>query len=117
METIFDSYLTFPASDWVEKEFDKLTKLSTCVEGVEIDFDIDLSCGDGKFLPDLEDTPEELEYDGKVCLKSVPRFRDTKELFKPNKDYRFTIKVYGEDDDEEIRFYINGKERSRRNDY
>lgn len=113
---VFDAYLSFPADEWVEKQIDKLAKLSSCIEGVEIDFDIELSCGNDKFLPDLEDTPEELEYDGKVCLQSVPRFRDTKELFKINKEYRFTIKVFG-DDEEEVRFYINGKERSRRNQH
>lgn len=116
MDSIFDAYLSFPASEWVEKKVDKLHKLSNCIEGVEIDFDIELSCGDGKFLSDLEDTEEELNYDGKVCLQSVPRFRDTKQLFKPNKEYRFTVKVYG-DDDEEVRFYINGRERSRRTNY
>jgi hypothetical protein len=115
-ETIFDSCLMFPACDWVEKEFDRLVKLCNCVEAVEIDFDIELSCGDDKFLSDLEDTPEELEYDGKVCLKSAPRFRDTKKLFKLDRDYRFTVKVFG-DDDEEVRFYINGKERSRKTNY
>jgi hypothetical protein len=116
METVFDEYLQFPENEWTALQVDKLIKLLQGVEGIEIDFEIEFSCGNGKFLRDLEGTEEELKYDGKVCLKSLPRFADTKELFKPNKEYRFTIKVFGEDGEEEVRFYINGKERSRRNE-
>lgn len=63
---------------------------------------------------DLNDelTDEELEkYDGNVCLDSPPRFSESKELFKLNKPYRFTIK-YSEKTEEAV-FYLNSKEVSR----
>lgn len=112
-EAFFDEYLSFPASREVEEHLDYLTKLSRSIEGVEQDFDIEFSCGDNKYLSDLENSETEfLKYDGNVCTQSVPRFRDTNEQFKPNKPYRFTIRVSA--DEEEVVFYINGKERSRR---
>ena len=128
METQFDAFMSFPADEYTEQTFDRLFDLlQRPIEGLEDDFDIDFSCGDGKFFTDFWKwtengealiacaSCEEMEkYDGKICLKSPPRFRDTKELFKTNKDYRFTVKTYGEDGNEEVRFYINGKERSRR---
>ncbi len=125
METIFDEYFSFPEED--ETAFNELHKLLQGVEQIEEDFNIEFSCGDGKYMSDFWKwsdsgeglgctvTDEELEkYDGKVCLKTVPRFADTKELFKPNKTYRFTVKVTGPVDDVEATFLINGKERSRR---
>lgn len=117
MNAAFDAHLSFPASDWVNKQIDTLQKLCRSIEGVEIDFDIEFSCGNNLYLSDIEDDDALVDrYDGEVCTESVPRFRDTNQPFKPGKDYRFTIKVYGEDE-EEVRFYINGKERSRRTNY
>ena len=131
MDTIFDAYVSFPAtSEYNLGTLDRLHKLLGAVEQVEIDFKIEFSCGDGKFYNDYwkwtEDgalianyhTDEEYEevakYDGNVCYLSPPRFVDTGEVFKLNKDYRFTVKNKEYGDDTECRFYINGRERSRR---
>lgn len=113
MHIIFNKYLSFPATDWTESQISYLTSLLGGIEAVEIDFDIELSCGDRKFLTDIEDNDRELEkYDGNVCLKSLPRYADTKKLFKPNKEYRFTITV--SDDNTEVKFSINSRIRSSR---
>ena len=112
MTTQLDIYLRFPANDWDEKQYSKLHKACGSVEHIEQAFEIEFSCGDGKYLQDKL-TDEELDkYDGNVCLDSPPRFAYTNELFKLNKKYRFTIK-YSEKTEENI-FYINSKERSRR---
>lgn len=116
MDTIFDAYVSFPAtSEYDAQTLDRLHHLLGSVEQIEIDFEIELSCGDGKFLRDIEDDDAELaKYDGNVCYLSPPRFVDTGEVFKLNKDYRFTVKNKEYGSDTECRFYINGRERSRR---
>ena len=116
METLFDAFVSFPAtSEYNLGTLDRLHKLLGAVEQVEIDFKIEFSCGDEKFLRDIEDDDVELaKYDGTVCYSSAPRFVDTGEVFKLNKDYRFTVKHRVCGDTTECRFYINGKERSRR---
>lgn len=111
MTTQLDIYLKFPADDWDEVQYSKLHKACGSVEHVELNFGIEFSCGEGKYLND-ELTDEELEkYDGNVCLDSPPRFSESKELFKLNKPYRFTIK-YSEKTEEAV-FYLNSKEVSR----
>jgi hypothetical protein len=111
MTTQLDIYLKFPADDWDEKQYNKLRKACGSVEHVESNFGIEFSCGEGKYLSD-ELTDEELEkYDGNVSLEDPPRFTESKELFKLNKPYRFTIK-YSEKTEEAV-FYLNSKEVSR----
>jgi hypothetical protein len=109
METLYDEYIKFPIDHpEYEKRYDELRKFCDCVEGIEIKFGIQLSCGDGKYLSDIEDDDAELEkYDGKVCLVSLPRFTQTGKTFVANKPYRFTIKITK---DEELRYYLNSKE-------
>ena len=111
MTTQLDVHIRFPANDWDEEQYNKLHKACGSVEDIEQAFEIEFSCGDGKYLnDDLSD--EELDrYDGEVCLDSPPRFTETKELFKLNKPYRFTIK-YSEKNEEAV-YYINSKEVSR----
>jgi len=113
MDIIFDEYITFPETEHTSFKFDKLRDCFDCVEAVEIAFEIEFSCGDGKFLSDDADfTEEELQkYDGNVCLKTPPRFTETKKLFKVDKPYRFTIKYY--ENLEEVRYFLNGRETSR----
>ena len=89
-ELIFDEYVNF------EKEyvthFEELWSLFGCVEGIENAFDIEVSCGDGKFLSDIEDDEELLDkYDGNVCLKTPPRINETKKLM--NGTWRFRVWV------------------------
>ena len=117
METHFDAYINFPAtSEYDLGTFDRLHKLLGSVEEIECSFAIEFSCGDGKYLSDLN-TKEELEkYDGNVCLLTPPRLNIIKmsmlpEQMKAGKDYRFTIK-YSPRTEEQI-FLINGKERNR----
>lgn len=80
-------------------------------EQFEISFELELSCGDGLFLPDIDEDAELMEkYDGLVCGKSAPRYSDTKKLLDVNRKYRFTIT--NPDESPYIRdclFYINGQ--------
>jgi hypothetical protein len=117
MDTHFDAYINFPAtSEYDLGTFDRLRKLLGSVEDIECSFAIEFSCGDGKYLSDL-DTKEEIEkYDGNVCLLTPPRLVVIKisqvpEQMRAGKDYRFTIK-YSPRTEEQI-FLINGKERNR----
>jgi hypothetical protein len=117
METHFDAYMNFPAtSEYDLGTFDRLRKLLGSVEAIEQSFAIEFSCGDGKYLSDLN-TKEEIEkYDGNVCLLTPPRLNVIKmsqipEQMKAGKDYNFTVK-YNPKREEQI-FYINGKERNR----
>jgi hypothetical protein len=117
METHFDAYMNFPATtEYDLGTFDRLRKLLGSVEDIECSFAIEFSCGDGKYLSDLN-TKEEIEkYDGNVCLLTPPRLNVIKmsmlpEQMKAGKDYRFTVK-YSPKTEQQI-FYINGKERNR----
>jgi hypothetical protein len=125
METQLDLYLSFPLSSWQEEDYAELHKACGSVEDIEENFDIEFSCGDGKYLSDLWAWSESgdslkakvadeelLKYDGNVCTDHPPRDRQTGTAFKLNKSYRFTIK-YSEKTEEAI-FYLGGKERSRK---
>lgn len=125
MNTILDIYLSFPLPDWQEEDFAELHKACGSIEDIEENFDIEFSCGDGKYLRDLwawsesgdslqaKVADEELEkYDGNVCTNHPPREREDNKVFKLNKQYRFTIK-YSEKSEEAI-FYLNRKEISRK---
>jgi hypothetical protein len=118
IETHFDAWMRFPViSEYDHGTFDRLHKLLGSVEDIECSFAIEFSCGDRKYLSDL-DTKEEIEkYDGNVCLLTPPRLNVIKmsqmpEQMKPNKDHLFTVK-YNPKTEEQI-FYINRKERSRK---
>ena len=118
MDTHFDAYMKFPAtSEYDLGTLDRLYKLLGSVEDIECSFAIEFSCGDGKYLSDLN-TKEEIEmYDGNVCLLTPPRLNVIKmsmlpEQMKSGKDYRFTVK-YNPKTEEQV-FYINSKERSRK---
>jgi hypothetical protein len=118
MEIHFDAFMKFPAtSEYDLGTFDRLHKLLGSVEDIECSFAIEFSCGDAKYMSRLH-TKEEIEkYDGKVCLLTPPRFHSIKmsmlpEQMKPNKDYLFTVK-YNPKTEEQI-FYINKKERNRK---
>lgn len=109
MEIILDTSLKFPFDhpDY-EKRYEKLYVFCNGVEGFEKNFGIELSCGDGKFLSDVDHDDSELEkYDGNVDLSFPPRFFETKELLKRSKPYRFTIKV---DKNDNLRYFLNSKE-------
>lgn len=117
MDTHFDAYMNFPAtSEYDLGTFDRLRKLLGSVEDIECSFAIEFSCGDGKYLSDLN-TKEEIEkYDGNVCLLTPPRLNVIKmsmlpEQMKAGKDYNFTVK-YSPKTEQQI-FLINGKERNR----
>jgi hypothetical protein len=125
MQTEIDVSFKFPFQDTPtnQKLFEKLWIFCKAIEGIENAFNIEFSCGDGKFMSDFWKwsdsgeglcctvSDEELEkYDGEVDLKSLPRFADTKKLFRADKWYRFTVKV---DKDEQYHYYLNSKERKR----
>ena len=79
MEVVFDEYLKFPLPPYMEEDFTALHKACGSVEYIEEAFDIELSCGDNKYLSDIEDNDEELaKYDGNACTDCVPRHRDSK---------------------------------------
>jgi hypothetical protein len=126
MQTLFDAYVSFPTtSEYSLGTLDRLMRLCDSVEQMENYFNIEFSCGDGKFYLDFHYNWDQYEksygtgseedvkkYDGKVCYESLPRFNDTGELFKPNEDYNFTIKSKEVDDGNELTFYINGQKRN-----
>jgi hypothetical protein len=120
MEVVFDEYLKFPMPPHMEEDYTALHKACGSVEDIEEDFDIEFSCGDGKYLRDLWEwsesgdslraavADEELEkYDGNVCTDHPPRHREDKKQFKVDKPYRFTIK-YSEHR-EELVFFLNSR--------
>lgn len=116
MKTIVDVYLSFPMSEYIEDQLEELYKACGSMEAVEEAFDIEFSCGDNKYLSDIEDDMEELDkYDGKVCTNCVPRERHDGKEFKPNKVYNFQIK-YSEQN-EEVSFYLNGELTLRKCSY
>lgn len=123
MEVVFDEYLKFPLPPYMEEDFTALHKACGSIEDIEENFDIEFSCGDGKYLSDfwewiemgdpLKDAAadKELEkYDGNVCTNHPPRHREEKKQFKVDKPYRFTIK-YSEHR-EELVFSLNTKKIS-----
>lgn len=126
METKVQAVITFPADVDTDPDYIKLWKYFGSVEFIEQAYKIEFSCGDGRFLSDFyywsenEEalictvTDEELnKYDGNVCLKTPPRFRETKKLLNIGKPYTFVVKC--SDKTEEEIFYLNSKETSRRN--
>lgn len=119
--TVLDIYLQFPLPPHQEEDYAELHKACGSVEDIEENFDIEFSCGDGKYLRDLWEwsesgdslkavaADEELEkYDGNVCTNHPPRHRENKKQFKVDKPYRFTIK-YSEKN-EELAFFLNSRE-------
>jgi hypothetical protein len=131
-EVKLDLYLSFPIDAYHEPKYAKLVKYCGSVEDVEQNFEIEFSCGDGKYFSDFwkwteggalvanwPDTPEGDEevykYDGKVCTDTPPRLLACKmsmvhEQMVAGKGYRFTIKYYKKTGEEV--YYINNKERS-----
>jgi hypothetical protein len=115
MDTQVDVWISFPADTDAEAGYDELHKYFGSVEAIEIAFEMEFSCGDGKFLSndsDFADDEELGKYDGNVCLQSLPQSHILGNLFQANKDYRFTVK-YSEKTEEEI-YYFNRKEIGRK---
>ena len=121
--TVLDVYLTFPLPPHQEEDYVELHKACESVEDIEENFNIEFSCGDGKYLSDFWEWTESgdalkavaadeelLKYDGNVCTNHPPRYREDKKQFKVDKPYRFTIK-YSEKN-EELIFFLNSKEIS-----
>lgn len=117
MQTTLDIYLTFPLPAWQEKDFEELHKYCGSVEHIERAFDIEFSCGDGKYLSDFcwEEDEQSLAdvqvYDGKVCTNHPPRTQHDGKVLASGKDIRFRAK-YDELEDEEV-FFLNNKETYR----
>ncbi len=53
METKFEAHLIFPLDVWSQPEYEKLVKYCGSVEDVEQNFEIEFSCGDGKYFSDF----------------------------------------------------------------
>lgn len=129
MDIKLDLNLIFPVV-FGQTTFDKLVKYCGSVEDVEQNFQIEFSCGDGKYFSDFwkwtegdeglhaVGSDEDLEkYDGKVCLIAPPRLNIIKmsmvlEPMKAHTIYRFVVKYYPKKEEEV--YYINSRERSRR---
>lgn len=124
MNIVVDALLTFPTED--SESFNIILNYFSCIEEFEESFGIEFSCGDEKFFTDFYSwTPSGdglyanvsdeilLHYDGKICLKTPPRFLETKKLLKSKKPYRFSIK-HSERTEEAV-FFLNNKEISRKN--
>jgi hypothetical protein len=125
METKLSAIIKFPTGVDTDPEYIKLLKYLGSVEHIEQAFQIEFSCGDGKFMSDMykwtenkgalicQVTDEELEkYDGNVCLKTPPKNITTNKLFRVDKPYTFVIKC--SDKNEEETFYLNSKMISKR---
>jgi hypothetical protein len=128
MEIKLDISLNFPLD--AERGYERLVKYCGSVEDLERNFQIEFSCGDGRYMSDLwrwsengdglqaTVSDEELEqYDGNICVITPPRLNAIKmsmmpEQMKAGKNYRFTIKYFPKVEEEV--YYINGKERSRK---
>jgi hypothetical protein len=114
MSVQLDVYMSFPADADTEQALNKLHKYFGSVEAVERAFEIEFSCGDGKFLSDDSDFVDEEElgkYDGEVCLQSLPQSFILGNLLQANKKYRFTVRYY--EQTEELAYLFNGKEVRR----
>ncbi len=93
--TTFDEYIAFPAKEYDEVLFSDLIKLLGGVDRFELCFELE--------FPMVEN--------GSEILNEPPTPFESPEPLKSGKNYRFTIKV---NDEDEIIFFINGKERSRK---
>ncbi len=94
-ELQLDEIVNFETRENVDYVIDELFSCLGCIENIEILFDIEFSCGDSKFLSDLND--EELEkYDGNVDYVCLPRNSHTKKLLKGYHRFRLW---HVEDDD------------------
>jgi hypothetical protein len=86
-ELQLDEIVNFETRENVDYVIDELLSYLGCIENIEILFDIEFSCGDSKFLSDLND--EELEkYDGDVDYVCLPRNSNTKKLLKGYQRFR-----------------------------
>jgi len=134
MEIKLNISLKFPLDAHAEKDYERLVKYCGSVEDVERNFEIEFSCGDGKYFNDFwkwteagalvanwpatpEANEEVFKYDGQVCTITPPRLNAIKmsmvpEQMKAGKNYRFTVK-YSPKAEQEV-YYINSKERSRK---
>jgi hypothetical protein len=111
MQTKLTAIITFPTDVDTDPEYIKLWKYFGSVEHIEQAFQIEFSCGDGKFLSKVTD--EELEkYDGNVCLKTPPKITATTKLLRLDKPYTFVVKC--NDKTEEETFFLNSKAISKR---
>ena len=114
MDTKIDVYMSFPADEHTKYAFDNLRSYFGSVEAVEKAFEIEFSCGDGKFLSDDSDFADEEElgrYDGEVCLLSLPQSFVLGNLLQTNKKYRFTVQ-YSNLTEQEV-YFFNDREVSR----
>jgi hypothetical protein len=93
--TTFDEYIAFPTKEYYEVLFSDLIKLLGGVDRFELCFELEFP----------------IREDGLVILNEPPTPFESSEPLKSGKNYRFTIKV---NDEDEIIFFINGKERSRK---
>lgn len=106
---IFDQIIIFGKE--TNEIFLEMIELCEGAEQFERSFGLDVSCGDGLFLPDIDEDVELLEkYDGLVCTKSIPRYSDTKKLLDVGRKYRFTVtNPYKSPYIRDCLFYINGQ--------
>jgi hypothetical protein len=106
---IFDEIIIF--GEHANDNLEEAISMCGCAEEFEQSFGLELSCGDGLFLPDIDEDEELMaQYDGLVCKKSPPRYSDTKKLLDVGRKYRFTIT--NPDESPYIKdclFYINGQ--------
>ena len=95
---IFDEYIQFPTKEYDEVLFSELIKLLGGVDRFEICFELEFP----------------MNEEGTEILNKPPKPFESTEPLKTGKNYRFTVKTSNKDEDEII-FFLNGKERSRKN--
>lgn len=84
-----------------------ILRMFDCPETVEHQFNIDISCGDGLFLPDLKNNPRSFrEYDGYFDYSLIRRRSDREEIRAP---YRLKFEC----NDDHQRLHCVRKEESQ----
>ena len=115
MKTILDLQIKFSPDYDYSEEIDELIDFCGCVEYIESNFGIEISCGDGKFLSDLwklwmkgEISKEEFsKYDGEVDWSYPPRDAETGDLLS-NRAHSFVVKM---DKEEYLHYFLDGKKK------
>ena len=97
---IFDEYIAFPTKEYDDVLFSELIKLLGGVDRFELCFELEFP----------------MNEEGTEVLNKPPKPFESTEPLKSGKNYRFTVKNNNKDEDEVI-FFLNGKERSRKNIY
>lgn len=118
---IFEIYIRFDETVNEDLFYSDIFSFFNNIESFEDSFNIEFSCGDGKYLSEIDDDSPDLEkYDGLIDLKYPPKDKETGKVLSSTKTYSFRVKRKPGIDEEypelrECNFYLNGKKRNETN--